>query len=330
MKKLLLLNILSLCLLSACSHYSRDLSSLDRKINAPASVPQQNFASAAPQDIAPAAGVSAQGALAESLTREFYTLARAENDKAFDYKAAKNYTKMAMAASSGKPPAPSPLSAYDLPKERAGELAAARAELMTALQSFDSPENASTLAMAQGRYECWLEKAEEAAEETHFAQCRDDFHQAMAALIAPTAGEGTGTSYDIAFIKDSGVIAPESEDEVAVVAQFLNAPENAAYIAEISGQTAQAQALIAELSAKGIGIDRIQTAPGNHEAKSAKIRLVPPQPKVVELAPVPVQEVSPSAAPVAEKTAPVQKPVMKAAPPAAKPVPKKREMTINN
>lgn len=197
----------SVILLGACTHYSEDLSSLDADMAKPVSVASTSMsATTSPQEIAPAAGnmmmpaptpapVSAVTAMAtpdalpQYLAREYYAMAKYENDKAYDYKAAKDFTQKAMASAKGKTIEPSKLSAFDLNAQRARELNAARTELMTALAEQNTPDNAQSLAKAQARYECWIERAEEAANDDHYASCKSEFEAAMATLTMPAAGE---------------------------------------------------------------------------------------------------------------------------------------------
>ena len=134
----------SVLLLGACSHYSDDLSSLDKGMKAQPAVYAQNMA---PHDIAPAAGgAGTTGSMAQYLARDYYELARFENDKAYDYKAAKNYTQKAMVASKGQMPMPARLSDYDIPSDKNADLKAARADLVNALKTQNNPENQQALA----------------------------------------------------------------------------------------------------------------------------------------------------------------------------------------
>jgi hypothetical protein len=64
----------------------------------------------------------------------------------------------------------------------------ARKNLIVALREQNSPENAQSLARAQTRFECWIERAEEANDESHYAACKNEFEAAMASLTMPAAG----------------------------------------------------------------------------------------------------------------------------------------------
>lgn len=238
MKHILLLSAAILSL-GACSHYSDDLASMEGKYAKPA---QTAAFAANPQDIAPAAGMASNQTLNQTLANEYYSMARYENDAAFDYKAAKGFTQKARMAAEGKLVVPSKVSAYDVPEGQQPELNQARGELITALKTQNTPENAAALGTAQARYECWLERAEEAADETHYQTCKNEFEAAMAQLITPASGvPAATTAYEIGFSGGSAVLDESSKKTVAYLSNFLNAPSNQTYTVNVTGFTIGAQ-----------------------------------------------------------------------------------------
>jgi outer membrane protein OmpA-like peptidoglycan-associated protein len=259
MKSVSFLALSSVLLIAGCSHYSKDLSSLDQDMKAPAT---QTAMVVSPQDIAPAAGTGMDSeSFRKHLAREYYDMARFENDKAYDYKASKNFTSKAVAANKGQTPVPSKISSYDIPSDRVAELTAARKQLVEALKTQNFPENASTLARAQCRYECWLERAEEAPDESHYAACKEEFEQSMAALTMPAAGNAP-TVYDIAFGSGSAIIDPASSNTVELIAVFLKNPDNAAYTANVTGfgdaaATSRVNAVRDALISKGVPAEKL-------------------------------------------------------------------------
>ena len=249
--------------LGACSHYSDDLSSLDGAMKS-----NNAFAYAAPsspQDIAPAAGGPAitGGSINNFLARDYYDLARYENDKAYDYKAAKQFTQKAMSAQKGQLTAPSKISSYDIPSSRVGELAQARSNLIAALKEQNTPENAPVLAKAQSSFDCWVERAEEADEDTHFAECKSQFEQSMVTLIMPAAGDAVApTVYDIGFMQTSAVPDEASQKRIEYIAQYLQAPENAPLKVALSAPAdevgkARIAAVQKAITDKGVAADRV-------------------------------------------------------------------------
>lgn len=231
MKNIAVISVCAALSLGACSHYSDDLSAMDKTMNV-----QRYASAAAPQDIAPAAGMASNQTLNATLASEYYTMARYENDKAYDYKAAKMYTKKARMASEGKLVVPGKVSSFDVPEDLQPELNQARGELISALKTQNTPENAAALGTAQARYECWLERAEEAADETHYQSCKTEFEAAMAQLVTPAAGvpEAT-TAYNIGFAGESTVFDAQSQNTVPYLANFLNSGSNTTYNVNLTG-----------------------------------------------------------------------------------------------
>lgn len=250
--------------LGACSHYSDDLASLDGPMKASPNAMAYNTV-AQPQDIAPAAGGPAMmgGSINNFLARDYYDLARYENDKAYDYKAAKQFTQKAMTAQKGQLTVPSKISSFDIPASRVGELTQARANLIAALKEQNTPENAPTLAKAQSSFDCWVERAEEADEESHYAECKGQFEQSMAMLIMPAAGDAVApTVYNIGFMQTSAVPDEASQKSIEYVAGYLQQPENAPLKIALSAPAdeigkARVAAVLKAITDKGVTPDRV-------------------------------------------------------------------------
>lgn len=265
-----LLMVLSVLALGACEHYSDDLASLDGSMKTnQTTLAYASAAPVSPQDIAPAAGGPAAtgGSINTFLAREYYDLARYENDKAYDYKAAKQYTKKAVSAQKGQFTGPSKISAFDIPSQHVGELTQARSDLIAALKTQNTPENGPALAKAQSSFDCWLERAEEADEDTHFAECKTQFEQSMAMLIMPAAGEAdASTVFQIGFLQTSAVPDDASKNRIEYIANYLLKPENAPLKVALSAPadevgTARIAAVQNAFAAKGVTPDRITIVP---------------------------------------------------------------------
>lgn len=236
-------------MVGACSHYSDDLTAMGTTM----SQPQQAYAaltSPAPNAVEPAAGGTTAGDMNTIMAREYYEMAKFENDKAYDYKAAKTYTNKAMAASKGKTPMPSSISAYDVTPEQAAELKPARSALVAAIKEQNASENQYALAKAQTNFDCWLERAEEATDATHYAQCKEGFEQAMASIVMPAAGEVQeqqasttpqqqqtipADHYDVAFAQNGTAIEPQSFTVIEQVGWFLKSRQGEGYTATLAG-----------------------------------------------------------------------------------------------
>lgn len=276
MKIVSICSFTALLLMAGCSHYSDDLASLDGKM------PTTEMAALAPQDVAPAAGAGAGAggiSLTDALAREYYDMAKFENDQAFDYKAAKIYTHKAMQAAEGKNGGPFKISAFDVTAEQAAELTPARAELIAALKNKDMLGDQAALAKAQTSFDCWVERAEEAADENHYAECKNAFEQSMAVLAMPAAGvagDETAHSYEvlnaynIVFAANSASLDDASKASIDQVAGILNAQGNAAYTANLTAFTnatsgefakqlaaARAASLRSALAERGVDLSRV-------------------------------------------------------------------------
>ncbi|HPF77981.1 MAG TPA: hypothetical protein PLF01_01695 [Alphaproteobacteria bacterium] len=153
--------------LSGCDHYSAKLASLDEPV-------QEVY------EIAPASG--GEMSFGKYLETQYYQMARYEQDKMYDYKAAKYYTEKAQALSQGKMVAPASPEEFDISASKMPALQEARMDLEDALHLFNIPENRYAMAMAQSRYDCWVDEAEENKE---MPKCRAEFEQAMRSLVIP-------------------------------------------------------------------------------------------------------------------------------------------------
>ena len=171
-----------LCALSlgACDHYSNKLASMQANKNT-------TYAYNDLSDIAPAAG----GAMAQELTfrgylmNQYIDLAAYENNVRKDYRAAKYYTDKVELLSKGKLVAPAMLENFNIGESEKAELRDARRDLIDSLALFSVPENRYALALAQTRYDCWVDRAEERPEEAATCQCKREFEQAMGAIMIP-------------------------------------------------------------------------------------------------------------------------------------------------
>lgn len=246
-------------LLGACGHYSEDLASLDQQYLKTETVVVAD--AAALQNIAPAAGgeyvvATNTQALTQNLARNYYELAKHENNTAFDYRAAKIFTDKALSASKGAAVAPSRVETFDVPQDKVAELNEARNDLVSALKNGMMGGYEQQLAQAQTNFDCWLERAEESSKEEHYAACKEGYQQAMVQLVIPAAGEHTigaapantilptnvasaTNMYEIAFAGVGDDLVDETAARIiAQAAQFMKTPEGAGYTAIITGYTA--------------------------------------------------------------------------------------------
>lgn len=199
MRKISLLSISCAVLaISACDHYSEDLAALK--------APQPSIQQQSVSEISPAAG-GTMGEMSFSgyLQSEYTQLARYEQSL-YDYKAANYYTKKAKSLAEGTLVAPGSIREFSIQGDQKEELVRAREDLINALKTYNTPDNRYSLAMAQTRYDCWLEQVEE-SQNDEVITCKNEFRHSMASLIAP---EGMDMRYAIPFEAGSMSLSEEA------------------------------------------------------------------------------------------------------------------------
>lgn len=150
-------------LLSACGHYSDKMMSDN-----------------APDKSVVAKIGSSNATFKDYLAAEYYNLARYEQNKTNDYKAAARYVRKGDKVLSGVMVMPEKPSKYKLPFVKRDELRATRESLIYSLKNHATPENRRVLALAQTRFDCWVDQAEEGKEP---ASCQAQYNEAMADLV---------------------------------------------------------------------------------------------------------------------------------------------------
>lgn len=178
------------------------------------------------------------------LAREYKTFALFETDEMLDWPDAAHFGEKAMAAGRGAETPPEEVGEWRLPKEHIGELTAARARLIDALSRGAGENRPKTAAIAQVRFDCWIEQQEENWQTEHIAQCRDGYYAAIEeievelARMAPFAGPdriaaafGTQASIEpqsfiVFFTFDSAEITPAAAKVASEIAEAVHAGQN--------------------------------------------------------------------------------------------------------
>lgn len=114
-----------------------------------------------------------------ALGRQYKDFALFETDQMMDWPDAAHFGGKALDATAGSVPEPEKLADWRLPKARVGELTAARARLVAALAGGAGERWPETAAVAQARFDCWIEQQEENWQWDDIAACRDGFHGAI-------------------------------------------------------------------------------------------------------------------------------------------------------
>ena len=229
---------------------------------------------------------------AQALSREYKAFALFETDEMMDWPDAAHFGEKALLAAKGTVPPPENLGDWRLPADRVGELVAARARLTAALDQGAAGRWPASAAVAQARFDCWVEQQEENWQTDHIARCRDGFQNAMgeveqrladaAAAAGPAATpavarDGDGgrpagdavRSFIVPFAFDSAELAGGAEETVAAVVDLARAGRDVLIVigghADRAGADAyndrlsrrRAEALSRALVGRGVAAERI-------------------------------------------------------------------------
>ena len=119
----------------------------------------------------------------QQLAAEYRDFANAEQNTNFDYPDALHFARKGLAAAAGEVVLPEPVSDWNLSAESTDALAAARARLMSAFDAGAREIAPKEAAMAQGRFDCWIENEEEGNTfQEGRLSCRQGFEDVMNAL----------------------------------------------------------------------------------------------------------------------------------------------------
>jgi len=121
----------------------------------------------------------------QQLAQEYKTLAIYEADEMYDWIDAENHAVKGNMAAEGNVPMPYVPAEWDIEDPaKLQELELARAELISALDAGGRTTAPEEAAIAQAKYDCWVEQQEEGHQLDHIAACREQFLAAMENLKA--------------------------------------------------------------------------------------------------------------------------------------------------
>lgn len=180
----------------------------------------------------------------ERLVEEYKEIALYEADEMYDWFDAENHATKGMRAAAGDIPMPYDPESWGIEDPaKMAELKMARAELVGLLDNGARDAAPSEAAVAQAKYDCWVEQQEEGHQPTHIAACRDRFFVALDALKAAMAEpeiatpEVTTTVAEVArevvyFDFDSDAITQQAQDLIdRFVAEMKEIDDVTLYIA---------------------------------------------------------------------------------------------------
>lgn len=118
----------------------------------------------------------------QALAGEYKTYSNHQLEEMFDYPDALHFARKGLAAASGEAVMPEPVTDWNLADNHAKELAAARGRLIITFDLGGREIAPSTAALAQAKYDCWIEQQEENWESSEDLSCRKEFMDAVAEL----------------------------------------------------------------------------------------------------------------------------------------------------
>lgn len=117
------------------------------------------------------------------LVREYKQLSIFEADEMYDWIDAENHATKGVMAANGKTPMPSDPAEWAIEDPaKLQELELARSSLMTLFNNGARTTAPLEAALAQAKYDCWVEQQEEGHQPSHIAACKDEFEAALAGL----------------------------------------------------------------------------------------------------------------------------------------------------
>jgi OOP family OmpA-OmpF porin len=113
------------------------------------------------------------------LAAEYRDYANRENKQMFDYPDAIHFARKGLAAAAGDVVMPEPLSDWNLLPKHMEELGTARGRLINAFDLGARDVSPQLAAIAQARFDCWIEQQEENWQKDDITACKSQFMEAM-------------------------------------------------------------------------------------------------------------------------------------------------------
>ncbi|MCK5384481.1 MAG: OmpA family protein [Alphaproteobacteria bacterium] len=118
----------------------------------------------------------------QALAGEYKTFANERLDKMMDYPDALHFARKGLAAAAGEAVMPEPVTDWNLSEKHIREMAAARGRLVITFDLGGREIAPSTAALAQAKYDCWIESQEEHWLDEGLVDCKSDFMNTVAEL----------------------------------------------------------------------------------------------------------------------------------------------------
>lgn len=118
----------------------------------------------------------------QALASEYKTFANTELEEMFDYPDALHFARKGLTAASGEAVMPEPVNDWNLSENHIKELGAARGRLVVAFDMGAREIAPATAALAQAKFDCWIEQQEENWETEETLRCKKEYLEAIAEL----------------------------------------------------------------------------------------------------------------------------------------------------
>ncbi len=146
----------------------------------------------------------------QSLAAEYRDLSNREQNVNFDYPDALHFARKGLAAAAGEVVLPEPVSDWNLKPEHIEELSAARSGLIAALDRGGRETSPKIAAVAQARFDCWIERQEENwNKHSNDIDCKSQFLDALNQLGGAAVPPADVMPPVTAGEMPSGPMAPE-------------------------------------------------------------------------------------------------------------------------
>ncbi len=118
----------------------------------------------------------------QRLAAEYREFSNVELKEMFDYPDALHFARKGLAASSGEVVLPEPIADWNLSPGHVKELGTARGRLVKVLDTGAREMMPDQAAVAQARFDCWIEQQEENWQNDDISTCKNDFYGALKTL----------------------------------------------------------------------------------------------------------------------------------------------------
>lgn len=163
-----------------------------------------------------------------ALTAEYRDLTEFEADEMVDWHSADLYARKGLMAAEGSEVQPEAVGDWRIPESMVQEFSDGRARLVSLLDASARTKAPEDAAIAQTRFDCWLEQQEEGHQLDHIARCREEFYAALdrldgAMAEAPPPATPAPTpppapvapqTFVLFFDFDSDIITPAGADVI--------------------------------------------------------------------------------------------------------------------